>query len=803
MKVLLIGSGGREHAIAWKIAQSPKLTRLFIAPGNPGTATAGENVAVKIDDHAGILRFCRKQQIDLVVIGPEAPLAAGLGDDLRAAGFKVFGPSKAAAEIEASKAFSKAFMIRHDIPTARYQAFTDFDAALAYLHSLDYPAVIKASGLAAGKGVIVPETTAEAESALRQVMLDHAFGGAGDEVIIEEKLSGPEVSLIAFADGNIARPMIPAQDHKRVFDGDGGPNTGGMGAYAPVPSCPPEMVTELTATILQPAIDGLRAEGRPFIGALYAGLMLTHDGPRVIEFNCRFGDPETQVILPLLDSDILEIFSACAAGRLTDTDIRWKDGAAACVVLASEGYPGKYPRGLEISGLVVPTSDAFVFHAGTQLADDKVLTNGGRVLCVSGWGSTIEKAVRAAYEAIQPITFEGMHYRKDIAWQALKKENSQPLGEAPSPTGAAVRLSAARSAPAAASISAPVSVPIRSSYEESGVSIDAGNRAVALMTKVVRSTYTPAVLAGIGSFGGLFDVSALKDFDHPVLVASTDGVGTKVRLAAAVKRYRSIGHDIVNHCINDILVQGARPLCFLDYFATSKLNPDIAAEVVIGISEACREAGIALLGGETAEMPGVYQTGEFDLAGTIIGVVERDHILPRADLKPGDVLVGLASSGPHTNGYSLIRKIFAADSFDAVAPSLGIPLSEALLAPHRSYAPFLSPHLGKVKALAHITGGGFIENIPRILPTDMDAHIHLGTWKMSPLWALIQQRGQIVPDEMYRVFNMGIGMLAVVDKTLIAEFQEAIPEPTFVIGELAKGAGKVVLEPHRTSSILE
>jgi len=423
MKVLIVGSGGREHAIAWKVAQSSKLSKLFIAPGNPGTASLGKNVPLKVDEQAAVvIQFCIENGIDLVVIGPEAPLAAGLGDDLRAAGFKVFGPSKAAAEIEASKAFSKAFMMRHNIPTARYEAFTEFDAALQHLRAVGYPVVIKASGLAAGKGVIVPENAVEAESALRQVMLDREFGAAGDEVVIEERISGPEVSLIAFCDGNVARAMVPAQDHKRVFDDDRGPNTGGMGAYAPVPICPPEMVAELTHTILQPAVDGLRAEGRPFIGALYAGLMLTADGPRVIEFNCRFGDPETQVILPLLDSDILEIFDACTEGRLADVDIRWKDGAAACVVLASGGYPGKYSTGYKISGLDHPVSDAYVFHAGTKFLDGNIVTSGGRVLCVSGWGGEIQEALQAAYTAIKPVSFDGMHYRHDIGKRALGEQ---------------------------------------------------------------------------------------------------------------------------------------------------------------------------------------------------------------------------------------------------------------------------------------------------------------------------------------------------------------------------------------------
>jgi len=353
---------------------------------------------------------------------------------------------------------------------------------------------------------------------------------------------------------------------------------------------------------------------------------------------------------------------------------------------------------------------------------------------------------------------------------------------------------------------AKVSVPVResvtksasqnSAYADSGVSIDAGSRAVELMKSAVQATYTPAVLAGIGSFGGLFDASVLKQMDKPVLVASTDGVGTKVKLAASVDRYRGIGRDIVNHCIDDILVQGARPLFFMDYFATSKLNPEQTAEVVTGIAEACKEAGMALLGGETAEMPGVYAPGEFDVAGTIIGVLERDRILPRsAELKAGDVLIGLRSSGPHTNGFSLIRKVFADTPLETVFPELGISLADALLPPHRSYLNLLNsalrtPH---ILALAHLTGGGFIENIPRILPADLDAVIRLGSWPVPALWKLIQQKGQITTEEMYRVFNMGIGMVVIVDKADVAEVQKLIPEETFIIGELAAGTHKTRL----------
>lgn len=342
------------------------------------------------------------------------------------------------------------------------------------------------------------------------------------------------------------------------------------------------------------------------------------------------------------------------------------------------------------------------------------------------------------------------------------------------------------------------SVPVRdsvteSAYSRSGVDIDAGNRAVELMKDSVKATYNESVLAGIGSFGGLFDASALKQMNSPVLVASTDGVGTKVKLAASVGRYRGIGHDIVNHCINDILVQGARPLFFMDYFAASKLNPEQTADVVTGIAEACKESGIALLGGETAEMPGVYRDREFDVAGTIIGIVEKDRLLPRPNLLAGDLILGLPSSGPHTNGYSLIRKIFEGADLETVHPELGCSLADALLTPHRSYFNDLYSFLPHIKALAHITGGGFIENIPRVLPENLNAVIHLNSWNMPPFWKLIQAKGNISTEEMYRVFNMGIGMIAIMDKSVAADLQSSIPEPTFIIGELTTGERKTIL----------
>ena len=420
MNILVIGSGGREHAITWKVCQSPKADKVFVLPGNPGTSQIATNVEdVSVDDHAAVASFCKANQVDLVIVGPESPLAAGLVDSLSDADIRCFGPNKAAAEIESSKVFSKNFMARRNIPTAKYATFTQPEDALGYLEKVDYPIVIKASGLAAGKGVILPETDDEAEAALKSIMFDKEFGDAGTEVVIEERMIGPEVSLLAFTDGTAVFPMVSAQDHKRLLDGDEGPNTGGMGAYAPAPIFTNDLLQEAIEKVLQPAVDGLRSEGRKFVGVLYAGLMLTPNGIRVLEFNCRFGDPETQVVLPLLETDLVEIAEACIAGRLNEIDIQWKNGAAVCVVLASKGYPEKPEKGQVVSFGELP-EDMICFHAGTKQNGMDVVTAGGRVFGLTAWSSDIASAVQKVYANIDKVTFDGMQYRKDIAHRALE-----------------------------------------------------------------------------------------------------------------------------------------------------------------------------------------------------------------------------------------------------------------------------------------------------------------------------------------------------------------------------------------------
>ncbi|MFC2500139.1 MAG: phosphoribosylamine--glycine ligase [Selenomonas noxia] len=419
MNILVIGSGGREHALFWKLSESPQTERIYAIPGNPGM---GEMTDIAVTDNAAILQFAKEKDIGLVVVGPEVPLMNGLVDDLEAAGIPAFGPRANAAEIEGSKSFAKDLMKKYGIPTARYEVFAEAEAARAYIRSEGAPIVVKADGLAAGKGVVVAMTEQEALDAVDAIMEHNSFGDAGARVVIEEFMEGEEASLLAFTDGTVIRPMISAQDHKRAFDGDKGPNTGGMGTYAPAPVMTPELTERAVEEILKPTISAMEKEGRAYRGCLYLGLMITADGPKVVEFNARFGDPETQVVLPLLDGDLVQIMHACAGGTLADVPIRWKDGAAVCVVLAAGGYPASYEKGNEIYGIGnAEKLGALVFHAGTAKKNGKIVTNGGRVLGVVGMGKDIASAVQSAYDAVDQISFKGEYHRKDIAHRALNR----------------------------------------------------------------------------------------------------------------------------------------------------------------------------------------------------------------------------------------------------------------------------------------------------------------------------------------------------------------------------------------------
>ena len=721
--MLVIGSGGREAAIAWACRHHGHQVEVAATlPAEP---------------HA-----------DLVIVGPEAALVAGVADRCAELHIPCFGPTASLAKLESSKGFTRMLAGRLGLPSPAYHLSSSAEEAIEWWRQLGKPVVVKLDGLAAGKGVIVPEGAdldAATEAAIRE-LVEHG------PIVLEERLIRPERSLIAMCDGRVARPLPIAQDHKRIGEGDSGANTGGMGAYAPAPI--PYDPDELTATFVQPVLDFLMQEGAPYVGVLYAGLMLTPDGPKLLEYNCRFGDPEAQAVLPLLTGDLAELALRCCRGELGDAPIE-HHGAACTVVAAAPGYPAAPVTGATID-FGDEATDALLFHAGT----DGERVTGGRVLAVTGVGDDLATARAHAYGRIATIQFDGMQVRRDIGWRAI---------------GAGL-----------------------TSYASAGVDIDEGTRAVDQMKAAVERTHGAAVLKGVGSFGGVFSGAALKAMDEPLLVASTDGVGTKVELAARLGRYRGVGADIVNHCIDDVLVQGARPLFFLDYIASSKLDADQVAEVVAGMAEACEAAACALLGGETAEMPGVYAPGAFDIAGTLVGAVDRADLLPRGPLVAGDVLLGVASNGPHTNGYSLLRKLFDWLPMDSVPAGFDCTLGEALLRSHRSYLPVLSAAIdsGLVKALAHITGGGLPENLPRVLPDGIDARIRLGSWPVPPLFRLVREVAVgMDTHELHRTLNMGVGMVVVCAAGDVAAVQGMIPEPTWVIGELVPGSRVVHLEP--------
>lgn len=423
MKVLVVGGGGREHALVWKIAQSPLVDTVYCAPGNPGIAELAECVHIGADEIDELCDFAKAEAIDLTVVGPEVPLTMGIVDQFQAAGLEVFGPNQAAAQIEGSKGFSKDLMVRHNIPTAAYQSFTDHAAAVAYIKEQGAPIVVKADGLAAGKGVIVAMTEEEAIAGVDDIMLDKVFGTAGASVVIEEFMDGEEASFFAFTDGKNILPLASSQDHKRVNDNDEGPNTGGMGAYSPAPVVTAELHDVIVETVVKPTIDGMAQDGCPYSGILYVGLMIKDGRPRVVEYNARFGDPEAQPLLMRMKSDIVPVLQACARGELAQDSIEWHEKAAVCVVMASGGYPAVFKKGLPISGLdrAAQIDDLVVFHAGTAAKDGQVVNNSGRVLGVTGLGDTVKSAIDKAYEGVAVVDWQDVHYRNDIGARALNR----------------------------------------------------------------------------------------------------------------------------------------------------------------------------------------------------------------------------------------------------------------------------------------------------------------------------------------------------------------------------------------------
>jgi phosphoribosylamine--glycine ligase/phosphoribosylformylglycinamidine cyclo-ligase len=765
LNLLVIGNGGREHALVWKLAQSKSVEHIYVAPGNGGTDSLPNvsNVAIGSSpaDFEKLAQFAQKKQIDLVIPGPEQPLVDGITTVFKKIGISVFGPSAKAALMEGSKTFSKDFMAKHNIPTAAFKNFSDYEAAKAYVQSVSHSVVIKASGIAAGKGVLIPTTKEEAFDALKQVMVDKDFGSAGDEVVVEEFLEGDEISILTLSDGYSYFNLPAAQDHKRIGNGDTGLNTGGMGTYAPAPVATPSLLQQIDDTIIKPSIDGMRRDGFPFVGVLFTGVIITATGPKVLEYNVRFGDPETQSVLPLLtdDTDLAQVFLAGAEGRLDSVEIKTKQNTfAATVVMSAGGYPESYKKGDKIT--VDEDIDALVFHAGTKKEDGVIYTNGGRVIAASATASSLEDAVKKAYVGVDKIHFEGKYNRTDIAHRAFRDANkTEGL-----------------------------------TYATSGVSVDNGNLLVENIKAMVKSTRRPGADSDIGGFGGVFDLQAAGyKTDETLLVAATDGVGTKLRIAQIMNIHDTVGIDLVAMNVNDLVVQGAEPLLFLDYFATGKLDIAIAADFVKGVADGCKLAGCALVGGETSEMPGMYEPGHYDTNGTAVGAVKRNKILPDLDaMAIGDVLLGLKSDGVHSNGFSLVRKIIETYgfSYSDVAPwKPESTIGEELLVPTRIYVKQLLKPIQKdlLLGLAHITGGGLLENIPRALPKHLSAKVDMTTFEVPEIFKWFGKTANVPIKDLLKTFNLGVGMVAIVKKENVAEATQLLQEAgetVYQIGEL-------------------
>ncbi|SMN18048.1 similar to Saccharomyces cerevisiae YGL234W ADE5,7 Bifunctional enzyme of the 'de novo' purine nucleotide biosynthetic pathway [Maudiozyma saulgeensis] len=769
--ILVLGNGGREHALLWKLSQSSTVNKIYVAPGNGGTKNIAKVENLTQDDllpipknFTNLQTFAQKNNINLVIPGPEQPLVDGITTFFTKVGIPVFGPSAEAAQLEGSKVFAKEFMKKHNIPTATFERFDNYNDAVNYINNENEKnIVIKADGVAAGKGVLIPTNQQEALDALKTIMVDKQFGSAGDSVVIEEFLEGQEISILTISDGYSYYNLPAAQDHKRIGENDTGLNTGGMGAYAPAPVATPKILNEIDQNIIKPSIDGLRKDRLPFVGVLFTGIILTQAGPKVLEYNVRFGDPETQTVLPLLteETDLAQVFLAAAEHRLDSIEINIKkDYFATTVVLAAGGYPEAYNKGdvITINEHKLPT-DAYIFQAGTSISSDKneLLTAGGRVIAATAIAKTLKDAVAKAYEAVDCIDFKGKYFRKDIAHRAFDENTSKT------------------------SIT----------YSDSGVSVDNGNLLVQKIKDMVKSTRRPGADSDIGGFGGVFDLKqAGYDTDETLLVAATDGVGTKLIIAQETNIHDTVGIDLVAMNVNDLVVQGAEPLLFLDYFATGALDIKVASDFVSGVVDGCLQAGCALVGGETSEMPGMYPPGHYDTNGTAVGAVNKNDILPKMDqMEAGNVLLGLASDGVHSNGYSLVRKVISHVGLSWSDPcpwDNTKTLGEGTLVPTKIYVKQLLPSLQKrlILGLAHITGGGLIENIPRAIPKNLQAQVDMSTWTVPEVFKWFGKAGNVPTEDILKTLNMGVGMVLIVKKENAEEVKRLVREANETVYEI-------------------
>ncbi|XP_055376588.1 trifunctional purine biosynthetic protein adenosine-3 [Condylostylus longicornis] len=737
-KILVIGSGGREHAICWKLAQSGNVEEIYALPGSYGIGQINKVVNltnIDVNNFRAIGEWCQQKHIDLVVIGPEDPLAHGISDVLSKFNIRCFGPMKEGAQIESDKKWAKNFMMRHNIPTARFDTFTESEKAKRFLRDPPYNAVVvKASGLAAGKGVVVALNSEHACEAVDEILKEKKYGKAGDVVVIEELLIGEEISVLAFVDKNTVRVMLPSQDHKRLQDHDLGPNTGGMGAYCPCPLINENQLEYVIENILQKTIDGLRQEGISYCGVLYAGLMLTDVGPKVLEFNCRFGDPETQVILPLLKSDLYDVMLACCDNKLNQINLEWAENLSAVgVVMASAGYPETSTKDCVIEGIPKNTPTNLIFHSGVAYKNEKLVTNGGRVLIAVSLNEDLEKAASMATEICHNIKFLGnkkAQYRTDIAAKAFK---------------------------------------LSLSYKDSGVDIEAGDDLVQRIKPLARGTCRQGVVGGIGGFGGLFSMNELP-YKNPVLCEITGGVESKIKLALDFEMYEGIGYDLVAVCVNKVLESGAEPIAFLDYIACGKLQVSVAAQIIKGISEGCRDANCALLGGETAEMPTVYAVGKYDMAGYCVGVLEENFEIPKyKNLETGDMIIALPTCALNNSCFGFVINLLQKlgvnmqnfSEFGDKQKTFASNFLETSPIYVKEVLPLIQKRL--VKSLAYVDTD-LTTAMNKLISKDFSAQIDFSKIRTPDIFGWMAVKGGLSDNCLLNNFNCGIGMLLIVSE---------------------------------------
>tara|TARA_B100000900_G_scaffold414548_1_gene441496 strand:- start:662 stop:2971 length:2310 start_codon:yes stop_codon:yes gene_type:complete len=707
LKVVVIGSGAREHALAEKLVEDKSITKVYVLPGNDGMVS--DKIEIKdIKDNNEILSFCKKSNIKLVVVGPEVPLVNGLVDLLNKNEINAFGPTKDNAKLEGSKIYSKEIMTKYNIPTAKYKVYDNSDKAKEDILSMsNLDIVIKYDGLASGKGVFLPETEDEALTIIDNIFEKKVFGN-NSKIIIEKKLFGTECSLMGFCNGKEIFFMPQAQDYKKKKDGDFGPNTGGMGSIAPVNILTDEEIKNMNCLINNLVKDF------NYKGILYVGLMKTKKGLNVLEFNCRFGDPEAQVLLNLLNTSLYNICINCISGDLLD--IEWRNESCINVVLSHKCYPyDKSSSLLEIKNLDKLSNNIKKYYSSVEKKNGKLYTNGGRVMSLVYLDNSLTNCYNTIYKNIV-IDYQNIFYRKDIGLKYINNYNKNEN----------------------------IKNKNKLNYKDSGVDIDKGNDFVDIIKEISGNNK-------IGGFSGVVNYNGIK------IAATTDGVGTKIELARKLNKYDTIGIDLVAMCVNDLIVQGAKPILFLDYLAVGKLDLSKSSEIIKGILEGCNQAGCSLIGGETAEMPIVYDEDKFDLAGFSVGIIEGEDY-PK-QINSGDLIVGLSSSGVHSNGFSLIHKILEEANYDL----------EELLTPTKIYVNDIEEiktnFKDYIKGFSHITGGGIIDNIKRLLDDDHNIKISYD-WEIPNVFKWIYKNSEMSVDDMLRTYNCGIGMVVILDKNI-------------------------------------